>query len=80
MALSNDYRVYAFDIIGEAGNSEEYRPDIDSDAFVIWMKDVLNVLSIERTVLIGNSYNPIQEIPVFLDEQLQCGLICRFSS
>jgi hypothetical protein len=30
------YRVYAVDIIGEAGNSEEYRPDIDSDAFSLW--------------------------------------------
>lgn len=55
MALSNDYRVYAVDIIGEAGNSEEYRPDIDSDAFALWIKDLLNALSIKSTVLIGNS-------------------------
>ncbi len=33
MALSNNYRVYAVDIIGEAGNSEEYRPDLNSDAY-----------------------------------------------
>jgi len=59
MALSNDYRVCAVDIIGEAGSSEEYRPDIDSDAFALWMKDVLNALSIERAVLIGNSATEI---------------------
>lgn len=55
MALSNNFRVYAVDIIGEAGNSEEYRPDLSSDAFALWMKDVLVALGIERTVLIGNS-------------------------
>ena len=57
IALSNAYRVYAADIIGEAGNSEEYRPDIDSDAFALWMNDVLNALNIESSVLIGNSLN-----------------------
>ena len=55
MALSNNFRVYAVDIIGEAGNSEEYRPDLSSDAFALWMKDVLGALGVERTVLIGNS-------------------------
>lgn len=55
MALSENYRVYAVDIIGEAGNSEEYRPDINSDAFAIWMKDVLDALGIEKTIIIGNS-------------------------
>lgn len=55
MALSESYRVYAVDIIGEAGNSEEYRPDLASDDFAIWMKDVLDALGIEKTVIIGNS-------------------------
>lgn len=55
MALSGNYRVYAVDIIGEAGNSEEYRPDLDSDAFALWLKDVLGALGLEKAVLIGNS-------------------------
>lgn len=55
MALSDNFRVYAVDIIGEAGNSEEYRPDINSNAFSLWMKDVLDELCIEKTILIGNS-------------------------
>lgn len=55
MALSTQFMVYAVDIIGEAGNSEEYRPDLTSDAFALWMKDVLDALCLERTVLIGNS-------------------------
>jgi esterase/lipase len=55
MALSGNYRVYAVDIIGEAGNSEEYRPDLNSDAFALWMKDVLDALGLEKPVIIGNS-------------------------
>lgn len=55
MTLSNDYRVYAVDIIGEAGNSGEYRPDLNSDAFAIWMKDVLDALGLEKTIMIGVS-------------------------
>lgn len=55
MALSDNFRVYAVDIIGEAGNSEEYRPDLNSSAFSLWMKDVLDELCIEKTILIGNS-------------------------
>jgi len=55
LTLSNNFRVNAVDIIGEAGNSEEFRPDLDSDAFALWMKDVLGALGLEKTVLIGNS-------------------------
>ncbi|MBP7223337.1 MAG: alpha/beta hydrolase [Sedimentibacter sp.] len=55
MALSGNYRVYAIDIIGEAGNSDEYRPDLNSDAFALWIKDVLGALGLEKTIIIGNS-------------------------
>lgn len=55
MALANWYRVYAVDIIGEAGNSDEHRPDLASDAFARWMRDVFGALGLERAVLVGNS-------------------------
>lgn len=55
MALSNHFRVHAVDIIGEAGNSEEYRPDLHSDAFALWMKDVLAAFGLEKAAFIGNS-------------------------
>ncbi|HWQ50861.1 MAG TPA: alpha/beta hydrolase [Terriglobales bacterium] len=55
MALSDRFRVYAVDIIGEAGNSEEYRPGLDSDAFALWMADVLAALELKQAALIGNS-------------------------
>jgi pimeloyl-ACP methyl ester carboxylesterase len=55
VALSNRFRVYAVDIIGEAGNSEEYRPDLDTEAFALWMREVADALGIEKTAVIGNS-------------------------
>ncbi|MGI6085640.1 MAG: alpha/beta fold hydrolase [Acetivibrionales bacterium] len=55
MTLSGNFMVYAVDIIGEAGNSEEYRPDLNTDAFALWMKDVLDALGLEKAVIIGNS-------------------------
>lgn len=55
MALSSHHRVYAVDIIGEAGNSEEFRPDLHSDAFAVWLKDVLDALGLEQAVFAGNS-------------------------
>ncbi len=55
MALSRDYMVYAVDILGEAGNSEEYRPDLHTNAFALWMREVLMALGLERAVFIGNS-------------------------
>ena len=55
MALSNSFRVYAIDIVGEAGNSEEYRLDLSSDAYALWMRDVLDALKLERAIIAGNS-------------------------
>lgn len=54
-ALSGCWRVYAVDIIGEAGNSAEFRPDLTSDAFALWLKEVLDGLGLSRTAIVGNS-------------------------
>lgn len=55
MALSAQFMVYAVDIIGEAGNSEEYRPDLSTSDFALWMKEVLDALLLKKSVIIGNS-------------------------
>ncbi|MFV0363004.1 MAG: alpha/beta fold hydrolase [Suipraeoptans sp.] len=55
MALSSNFRVYAIDIIGEAGNSEEYRPDLETDAFATWLKEVQIALGASKAIVIGNS-------------------------
>jgi len=55
MALSAKYHVFAADIPGEAGNSEENRLTLQSDEYADWLKAVLDALSIKQTVLMGNS-------------------------
>lgn len=54
-ALSYRYRVIALDIPGEPGKSNERQLPLDSDDYACWLSEVLSVLKIQRTVLIGNS-------------------------
>ena len=54
-ALMEHYCVYAVDIIGEAGNSDEHRPSLNSDAFAAWLYEVLDALDIKSATMIGNS-------------------------
>lgn len=49
------YRVYAVDLVGEAGKSAPTRPAWDSPAFAEWLQDVLNGLHLERAALVGVS-------------------------
>lgn len=53
--LSNMFHVLAVDIIGEAGNSEEIRLDVNKDGYADWLKEVLYALSIEKAIVMGNS-------------------------
>lgn len=52
---SRCYRVYAVDLLGEAGRSAPNRPAWDSPAYAEWLDDVLASLHIERAVLVGIS-------------------------
>ncbi len=54
-ALSDHYRVYAVDIIGEAGNSADQRPSLRTDAFAVWLGEVLDALGHRSAVIVGNS-------------------------
>ena len=54
-ALGEGYHVFAVDIPGEPGNSEDNRLDIDSDEYPRWLNEVLDALGIEKAVVIGNS-------------------------
>ncbi|MBX3015657.1 MAG: alpha/beta hydrolase [Caldilineaceae bacterium] len=49
------FRVYAVDIIGDAGLSAPARPTHASDAHALWLSDVLDGLGLKRTALIGTS-------------------------
>ena len=54
-ALADSYRVYAVDIIGEAGNSDEHRLPLHTHDYADWLRDVLDALGIKNAVIIGNS-------------------------
>jgi pimeloyl-ACP methyl ester carboxylesterase len=54
-AWSQHFRVYAVDIIGDAGLSAPSRPSYASDAHALWLDDVLLGLGIEKASFVGIS-------------------------
>jgi pimeloyl-ACP methyl ester carboxylesterase len=54
-ALSAAFHVFAVDIVGEAGNSDERRLSLKNDDYADWLKEVLDALSIGKATLMGNS-------------------------
>jgi len=54
-ALAERFNVFALDLPGEAGNSDENRPDVNSNEYSDWIDEVLTVLGITKAALIGNS-------------------------
>jgi len=50
---AKSHRVYAVDIIGEAGHSEAQRPPLKSRAYAEWIEDLMNALQIDRAALAG---------------------------
>ena len=54
-ALAEYFHVFAVDIPGEPGNSEENRLDINSNEYSNWFRELLDELRIRKTAIIGNS-------------------------
>ncbi|MEU0569378.1 alpha/beta fold hydrolase [Nonomuraea sp. NPDC005983] len=52
---SRHFRVHAIDLIGEPGLSAPSRPPLDSDAYALWLDDVLEALAITSTAIVGIS-------------------------
>ena len=53
--LSDVFRVYAPDTIGQTGKSADVRPPINGSAYAEWLMDVLDGLEISRARLVGVS-------------------------
>lgn len=49
------FRVYALDIIGDAGLSAPSRPSMASEAHTLWLEDVMNELNIQQASFVGLS-------------------------
>ena len=52
---SQNYRVYAVDMPGEPGKSNETQLPLDGDDFTNWLNDVFDALSIEKASIVGIS-------------------------
>lgn len=53
--LSTNFKLHAIDVIGEPGLSAESRPALNSDAYALWLEDVLRALNIGRVSMLGIS-------------------------
>jgi pimeloyl-ACP methyl ester carboxylesterase len=49
------HRVYAVDLLGEAGKSAPHRPAWDSPAHAEWLEEVFDALKLEKAALLGVS-------------------------
>ncbi|HEY7389786.1 MAG TPA: alpha/beta hydrolase [Bryobacteraceae bacterium] len=54
-AFARFFRVYCIDMIGEPGLSAPARPALASDAYAVWLDDVLNHLAVARAAVLGIS-------------------------
>jgi pimeloyl-ACP methyl ester carboxylesterase len=54
--LSDSYRVYAVDIVGEGNHSRPSRPITSLDDFLAWFTELIDGLGIDTCYLVGNSY------------------------
>jgi pimeloyl-ACP methyl ester carboxylesterase len=54
-AWAGHFRVFAIDVIGDAGLSAPSRPPYESDAHALWLDDVMQGLSLSRASFVGIS-------------------------
>jgi pimeloyl-ACP methyl ester carboxylesterase len=52
---SSKFRLFAVDMIGEAGLSARVRPDLAADAHALWLDDVFNGLGTKTAGVVGTS-------------------------
>jgi pimeloyl-ACP methyl ester carboxylesterase len=55
-ALSREYRVYAVDVIGDAGKSVANRVMEERSEYAEWLREVFDGLGVDRAHLMGHSY------------------------
>jgi len=55
-ALSDRFRIFAVDVMGEANKSRPTRPITSLDDYVQWFTELADGLSVERADLVGNSF------------------------
>jgi pimeloyl-ACP methyl ester carboxylesterase len=54
--FSNDYRVYALDVMGQPSKSIPAEPIRNAEDYAVWLAETLDGLHLDRVFLIGQSY------------------------
>lgn len=54
-AWAQTHRLYAVDLIGEPGRSAGSRPPLDTDAYAVWLDEVLDALGLTQAAFVGAS-------------------------
>jgi pimeloyl-ACP methyl ester carboxylesterase len=55
-SLTEAFRVYAVDIVGQSVKSADARPSVSNNDYGVWLSDVLDGLSLERAHVVGVSW------------------------
>lgn len=53
--LTQHFRVFVVDLIGEAGHSAQTRPSMKTNDYANWVKEIFAGLGIEKASVMGNS-------------------------
>lgn len=53
--LTQYFRVFTVDLIGDAGHSAEIRLNMKSDEYALWIRDIFAQLGIRKAAIMGNS-------------------------
>ncbi len=67
-SLSQRYRVYAIDVIGDPNKSRPYKPIRQLANFVDWFKDLFKELKIDQADFVGNSVGGYHIVNFALNE------------
>jgi pimeloyl-ACP methyl ester carboxylesterase len=72
--LSQNWRIYAVDVIGEPGKSAPHRPPYKGPAYGEWLVDVFDALKIERASVAGTSRGGWLTLKIahFAPERVHC--------
>lgn len=71
--LAENYRIYAIDTIGQTTKSAETRLNLKDDSYGKWLAETMELLGLEKAVLIGVSYGAflIQKLMMFAPQKIE---------
>lgn len=74
--ITEKYRIYAIDTVGQVGKSSETRLDVKGDAYARWLAETMDQLELFRAAFIGVSYGAflLQKLMTYFPERIAKGI------